>query len=179
MNAIVPDVLDEAPPKDKLKVSYAGEVAVQEGNELTPTQVKDEPLVTWEAAEGDEATLHTLLMVDPDAPSRAEPKFREILHWAVVNIPGNQLGAGQTLAEYVGSGPPKGTGLHRYIFLLYRQGERIDESLHIDRRTRAGRLNFSTRQFAAKHGLGQPIAGNFYEAQYDDYVPIRNKEITG
>lgn len=46
-------------------------------------------------------------------------------------------------------------------------------------RTRTGRLNFSTRKFAEKHGLGHPIAANFYEAQYDDYVPIRNKEITG
>ncbi|XP_064550377.1 protein D3 [Drosophila montana] len=181
MNALVPDVVDEAPPQDKLKVNYAGQLAVQEGNELTPTQVKDEPLVTWnsEEEEGDDSALHTLLMVDPDAPSRAEPKFREILHWAVVNIPGNQLNEGQTLVEYVGSGPPQGTGLHRYIFLLYRQSQRIEESLHIDRRTRQGRLNFSAREFAAKHGLGKPIAGNFYEAQYDDYVPIRNKEITG
>lgn len=46
-------------------------------------------------------------------------------------------------------------------------------------RTRTGRLNFNTRKFAEKHGLGHPIAANFYEAQYDDYVPVRNKEITG
>ncbi|KAH8310810.1 hypothetical protein KR044_003077 [Drosophila immigrans] len=176
MNDIVPDVLDVVPPQGKLQVNYPVGVAVQEGNELTPTQVKDEPQVTWEQ-EGDQ--LHTLLMVDPDAPTRSDPKFREILHWAVVNIPGNKLSLGQALAEYVGSGPPEGTGLHRYIFLLYRQSGKIEESLHIDKRTRTGRLNFNTRQFAKKHGLGEPIGANYYEAQYDEYVLIRNKEITG
>ncbi|XP_017859625.1 PREDICTED: protein D2 [Drosophila arizonae] len=179
MNALVPDVVDEAPPKDKLKVTYAADLVVKEGNELTPLQVKDEPQVSWDTPEGEEGQLHTLLMVDPDAPSRKEPKFREILHWAVVNIPGNQLSKGQTLAEYIGSGPPEGTGLHRYIFLLYRQSKGIEETLHIDKRTREGRFNFSARTFAGKHGLGKPIAGCFYEAQYDDYVPIRNKEFAG
>ncbi|XP_017847426.1 phosphatidylethanolamine-binding protein homolog F40A3.3 [Drosophila busckii] len=174
MEAIVPDVLDVAPPSGKLEVKYPTGVVVQTGNELTPTQVKDEPSVSW-AAESTDA-LYTLLMVDPDAPSRAQPTFREILHWAVVNIVGNQLASGDTLAEYVGSGPPEGTGLHRYIFLLYRQSARVEEDMRIGKRTRDGRFNFSVRKFAAKHGLGQPIAGSFYEAQYDDYVAIRNKE---
>lgn len=46
-------------------------------------------------------------MTDPDAPSRKEPKFREWHHWLVVNIPGNDVKKGETLSEYVGSGPPK------------------------------------------------------------------------
>ncbi|KAH8360221.1 hypothetical protein KR093_011449 [Drosophila rubida] len=176
MNDIVPDVVDVVPPQGKLQVNYPVGVAVQEGNELTPTQVKDEPQVVWDE---EQDQLHTLLMVDPDAPTRSDPKFREILHWAVINVPGNKLNLGQAIVEYVGSGPPQGTGLHRYIFLLYRQNQKIEESMHIDKRTRTGRLNFNTRQFAEKHGLGEPIAANYYQAQYDDYVPIRNKEITG
>ncbi|EDV94650.1 protein D2 [Drosophila grimshawi] len=177
MNDLVPDVVDEAPPKNKLHVTYPPEIVVREGNELTPRQVKDQPQVNWE---NDAPTaLHTLLMVDPDAPSRADPKFREILHWAVINIPGIQLSQGQELAEYIGSGPPEGTGLHRYIFLLYRQSHKIDDPQHIDKRTREGRFNFSARQFASKHGLGKPIAGNYYQAQYDGFVPVRNKEFTG
>lgn len=46
-------------------------------------------------------------MTDPDAPSRKEPKFREWHHWLVVNIPGNDITKGDTLSEYIGSGPPK------------------------------------------------------------------------
>ena len=48
--------------------------------------------------------------VDPDAPSRKDPKFREWHHWLVANIPGNDIQSGEVLSEYVGSGPPKGSG---------------------------------------------------------------------
>ena len=35
-------------------------------------------------------------------------EFSEWHHWLVVNIPNNDIGSGETLSEYVGSGPPKG-----------------------------------------------------------------------
>ncbi|XP_068156871.1 protein D3-like [Drosophila tropicalis] len=182
MNDLVPDVVDVV-PAGILQVIYPGSLAVNLGKELTPTQVKDKPTVTWERLVGENEDVsnqyYTLLMVDPDAPSRSEPRYREILHWARINIPADAPKEGQVLAEYVGSGPPKGSGLHRYIFLLYQQGGKIHDSLYIGKTIREGRLNFSARKFAEKHRLGAPIAANFYVAQYDDYVPIRNKEFTG
>lgn len=39
-------------------------------------------------------------------------------------------------------------------------------------RTIENRLQFSIHKFALKYNLGTPVAGNFYFAQYDDYVPI-------
>lgn len=54
---IVPGVIDEAPGK-LAKVSYLSGVSVN-GIELTPTQVKDEPKVEWEAEAG---SFYTLLM---------------------------------------------------------------------------------------------------------------------
>ena len=65
---------------------------------------------------------------DPDAPSRHHPKFREWHHWLVVNIPGCDVSQGEVQLEYVGSGPPKGTKLHRYVFLAYKQAGRISYS---------------------------------------------------
>lgn len=50
------------------------------------------------------------LHLDPDAPSRENPEFREILHWLVVNIPGNEVNKGKVITEYIGSGPPQGSG---------------------------------------------------------------------
>ena len=50
------------------------------------------------------------LLVDPDAPSRTNQEFGEFLHWLVANIPGNTIGKGDELCEYVGSGPGKGSG---------------------------------------------------------------------
>lgn len=49
--------------------------------------------------------------VDPDAPSRTDPKFREWNHWCVVNIPGSDVSRGEVLSQYVGSGPPQGTSI--------------------------------------------------------------------
>ena len=36
-----------------------------------------------------------LIVTDPDAPSRAEPSIREVLHWLVVNVPGNDINKGE------------------------------------------------------------------------------------
>ena len=57
------------------------------------------------------------MCTDPDAPSRKNPKYREWRHWVVVNVPGGDVSKGEVCAEYVGAGPPQGTGLHRYIVL--------------------------------------------------------------
>ncbi|XP_023025387.1 protein D3 isoform X1 [Leptinotarsa decemlineata] len=172
---VVPDVIDVAPDQ-KIEVTYPSGVSVDFGNELTPTQVKDEPTVKWNAEEN---TYYTVTMVDPDAPSRKEPKIREVLHWLVVNVPGMDITKGDVIAEYRGSGPPLGTGVHRYIFLIYKQNGKINfDEKKIIKTSRQGRLSFSIRKFAEKYKLGQPIAGNLYQAQFDDYVPILQKETT-
>lgn len=62
--------------------------------------------------------MQSTLFLDPDAPSRADPKFREWHHWLVANIPGNDVSKGETLSEYVGSGPPQGTGNFSFKFDL-------------------------------------------------------------
>lgn len=40
-----------------------------------------------------------------------------------------------------------------------------------------GRDAFSTKKFAEKYKLGVPVAGNFYRAQFDDYVPQLYKSL--
>ena len=138
------------------------------GNELTPLSVKDEPIVNWPTEGGQH---YTLVMTDPDAPSRKEPTRGQIKHWIVVNIPGTNLTRGETIVEYLGSAPPEGSGLHRYIFLVYKQPGLLKHSeTLIKANTREGRPHFKVREFAEKYNLGQPIAGNFYQAQHDDYV---------
>jgi len=174
---IVPDVVDVV-PKTTIEVRYASGAIVKGGNELSPTQVKDVPVeITWPTEGG---ALYTLCMTDPDAPSRATPKFREWHHWLIVNIPENRVGEGKVLSEYVGSGPPSGTGLHRYVFLVFKQPGKLetDEKFLPNRGTGGeGRANFSIRKFAEKYNLGDPVAGNFYQAQWDDYVPLLYKQL--
>lgn len=146
------------------------------GNELTPTQVKQQPKVEWDA---NDETYYTLIMTDPDAPSRVDPKFREFRHWLVVNIPGDDVAQGEVLAAYVGSGPPKGTGLHRYVFLLYKQTGKLEfDETRVANNSRRDRPKFRAAHFAEKYNLGSPIAGNFYQAQWDDYVPTLHKMLS-
>lgn len=45
-------------------------------------------------------------------------------------------------------------------------------------RSRENRFMSSARAFAAKYNLGDPIAGNLYQAQYDDYVPILHAQLS-
>jgi len=175
-NGIVPDVIDEA-PKALIEVKYVSGVAAKEGNVLTPTQVKDTPNVTWEA---DPNKFYALLLTDPDAPSRKEPIYREWHHWLVVNIPGSKVDDGETLSEYVGSGPPPDTGLHRYVFLVFEQSGKLSFSEpKLTNTSGDHRGKFSTKDFINKYSLGTPIAGNFYQAEFDDYVPKLYDQLAG
>lgn len=170
---VVPDVVPVA-PGDTATVTYSG-CTVEMGNELKPRQVKDAPKVVWN---GDAAAFYTLCMTDPDAPSRKEPTYREWHHWLVGNIPGTDVEKGETLSAYIGSGPPEGTGLHRYVFLVYKQSEKLKfDEKRLPNTSGDDRGCFSISKFAAKYNLGNPVAGNFYQAEWDDYVPILYKQL--
>lgn len=76
----------------------------------------------------DAQTLHTLIAVDPDVPSRDRREGRERLLWLVYDIPGNRTEAGKTLMEYA---PPQPAACaesdalclpeHRVTFALFEQ----------------------------------------------------------
>jgi len=162
-------------PTVELKIFY-GQHEVKLGNELTPTLVKNPPTIQYEA---DPNAYYTLVFTDPDAPSRAKPIRREWRHWVVGNIPGNNITAGKELTGYVGSAPPPDTGLHRYIFILYKQpkGQINFKEDHTSCTCATGRANWKAPDFAAKYGL-EPVGINFYQAKYDDYVPEAYKKLT-
>ncbi|XP_075424202.1 phosphatidylethanolamine-binding protein 1 [Ascaphus truei] len=161
----------EEKPQHTLAVSY-GSVRIEElGTVLTPTQVQNRPSsIEWEGMDSNK--FYMLVLTDPDAPSRKNPKFREWHHFLVVNMKGNDISTGCVLSDYVGSGPPKGTGLHRYVWLVYEQTEQLkcDERI-LCNRSGEHRGLFKVASFRQKYKLGSPIAGNCYQAEWDDYVP--------
>ncbi|XP_010070692.1 PREDICTED: phosphatidylethanolamine-binding protein 1, partial [Pterocles gutturalis] len=114
--------------------------------------------IEWDGC--DPQKLYTLVLTDPDAPSRKDPKFREWHHFLVTNMKGNNVGSGTVLSDYVGSGPPKGTGLHRYVC-----GDK--------------RGKFKVASFRSKYELGVPVAGTCYQAEWDDYVPKLYEQLSG
>ncbi|CAG0913215.1 unnamed protein product [Notodromas monacha] len=156
-SGIIPDVLETTPPRP-LNVQYEGGVQATFGNELKPSETAKEPKLS--ASELNPEKLYTLIMVDPDAPSRANPLFRSWLHWLVINIPGQQISKGQVIFPYAGPAPPKGTGQHRYYELMFEQQKHVDLQTAINSRS-----SFNTRAFIKAHGLGNVFAGNFFLAQ--------------
>lgn len=97
----------------------------------------------------------------------------------VGNIKGNAVTGGDKIAEYIGSGPPKGTGKHRYVFVLFKQPKKLDALSKEPKSPLTftdNRLRFKIKDFADKHGLGDPVAGTFFEAEWDAYVDERNKQ---
>ncbi|XP_076678292.1 protein D2 [Andrena cerasifolii] len=164
---VVPDIIAAA-PADKIEVKYGGK-AVEFGNEFTPTETQKIPEIHYKHEGG---VLYTIVMTDPDAPT-GKGYNREFRHWLVGNIPEENIAKGEVLAEYVGPAPPKGTGKHRYVFLVYKQtqGSITFDERRLSSRDGPRRKRFSIKKFAEKYNLEGPISGNFMKAEYDDNVP--------
>lgn len=102
-------------------------------------------------------TYYTLIMIDPDAPSKKNPIYKNWLHW----IAGNIKSDGKTLSfvtivQYAKPSPPKNSGVHRYIIFLYKQQNKINYSDYTHPRN-----NFIVKDFIDKYKL-IPIAGNYF-----------------
>lgn len=133
-NEVLQDVLGVSAPSTamaagdiSLRVEYKAKGDVECGTDVSPSAAKAQPRVYATGLRA--GTKYTLVMSDPDAPSRATPKFREWLHWIIVNAAKAEgedgeteiSGQGYTVCDYSGPTPPRGTGKHRYVFVLYEQ----------------------------------------------------------
>ena len=121
----------------------------------------------------------------------------------MVNIPGCNVSGGEQVAAYIGAGPPPGTGLHRYVFLgkyrhpgpmptshchilitcisslVYKQQGRItysDPKLGLSTDNRGGT---KASDLVDKYNLGNAVAGNLFQAEWDDYVPKLYEKLSG
>lgn len=156
---IVDDLLPKA-PDSLLDVEFdCGFPAL--GTKFTPLQVRNRPKVSWKQANDNES--YTLIMTDAIGK-------KEWLHWLVGNIPGNNIDKGDLLTSFFPSAPPKNSGEHRYVFLLYKQPSKINFQGHLKIPTfeMTGRNEFSTQTFVDNYKLDLPIAGNFYLASWDE-----------
>ncbi|KAL5703278.1 Protein VERNALIZATION 3 [Ranunculus cassubicifolius] len=152
---VVGDVLDPFHRSVQLSVAY-GTKEVNNGYELKPSMVVNQPRV--EVGGDDLRTFYTLVLVDPDAPSPSDPHQREYLHWLVTDIPGTTNATfGQEVVCY--ESPRPAIGIHRFVFVLFRQLGR--QTVYAP----GWRLNFNTRDFAEFYNLGSPVAAVYYNCQ--------------
>lgn len=101
---VVPDVIPEN-PANEVNVKF-GEKLVELGETLTPAEVVEQPTEIKFESEAD--ALYTLVLVDPDVPSRKKPSGKNYRHWVVGNIPGDKIEDGEVLTPFQAPTPPKG-----------------------------------------------------------------------
>jgi len=126
--------------------------------------------VTASARDRPPAALTGCALAFVNAPHR--------LLWLVHDIPGTDVSAGSTLAEYAPPAPelcPAADLLcldeHRVALVLWEQHfgplELEEEDVRIPRGGPEGpRLRYKARDFAARHDLGLPVAVNFLEVRH-------------
>ncbi|CAK9194257.1 unnamed protein product [Sphagnum jensenii] len=178
---IVPDIVQSLPEHLlDMRVLYTmngnelGGGVVRElpmGVQMLLVQIQSRPHVELHGnGFGGDAEKYTLVMVDPDAPSPSNPTLRNILHWLVTDIPGSTSpsqdiwATGQEKMPYLQPAPIE--GLHRYVFLLFKQ----DESTQFDNLIEAppSRVTFSVAKFVETYNLGIPVAGYYFKAMHGD-----------
>ncbi|XP_075766951.1 phosphatidylethanolamine-binding protein 4 isoform X2 [Pelodiscus sinensis] len=111
---------------------------------------------------------YVLIMADPDAPSRANPKYRFWRHWVVIDIKGIDLRAGnlkgRVLTEYGRPTPPSRSGYHRYQFRLYEQP--AHEAIALSPEEEASLGSWPLERFVERFRLGSPAAATQFLTQH-------------
>ncbi|XP_048186388.1 phosphatidylethanolamine-binding protein 4 isoform X2 [Perognathus longimembris pacificus] len=123
-----------------------------------------EPLVKFPGAS--EGAKYILVMVDPDAPSRLNPKARFWRHWLVADIKGSDIKKGrvqgQELTAYLPPNPPVDTGFHRYQFFLYHQEEKF---IFLLPKENTSRGSWKMDSFVTRYQLKEPVASTQFKTQ--------------
>ncbi|CAA7397046.1 unnamed protein product [Spirodela intermedia] len=153
---VIGEVLDSFNPTVKMIIAYNSNKLVFNGHEFFPSAVTSRPRV--EIQGGDMRSFFTLVMIDPDAPGPSDPYLRERLHWIVTDIPGTTDSSfGREVVSY--ESPRPNIGIHRYVFVLFKQKRRQSVTAP------PSRDRFSTRRFAAENELALPVAAVYFNAQ--------------
>ncbi|XP_053905737.1 phosphatidylethanolamine-binding protein 4 isoform X4 [Cuculus canorus] len=111
---------------------------------------------------------YVLVLVDPDAPSRANPKKRFWRHWLVTDIPGVELRSGdikgRLLTDYIRPTPPPRSGYHRYQLRLYEQP--AHEAIALSPGERISLGSWAMESFVEQFRLGSPVASTQFLTKY-------------
>ncbi|KNC96663.1 uncharacterized protein SPPG_07875 [Spizellomyces punctatus DAOM BR117] len=155
---VIPDVISDFTPTIALDISYKNR-KVSLGNEISPSEAEHEPKVSFSPPNPDD--LYTLVLADPDAPSREHPAKRCWRHWVVTDITHGDVKKGKVVTSYHPPTPPKGTHLHRYVFILFAQSKSLR---HL--KLPEDRGGWHVQEFADQYDL-KPEGANFFVSQHE------------
>lgn len=122
----------------------------------------------------------TIILTDPDAPSKRNPKWSEMCHWIVtlstpiksptVSVsfelpPYMERDHPIEIMPYKAPGPPPKTGYHRYVFLLF-SGNNSNLTAPADRQHWGmGKKGKGVKEWAEMQNL-QVVGANFFYARH-------------
>ncbi|XP_058127243.1 large ribosomal subunit protein mL38 [Anopheles ziemanni] len=174
-------------PRVELKIEYTLKDTihpVRYGNILKPSETQNAPSVQFDgrfnlSSDGKtqaKEQFWCLLMTNPDM--NVEGSEKEHCHWFVGNIPNGDVSKGDLVMPYLQPFPPKGTGYHRHIFVLYKQESRMDFSQYQQTETYflPGR-SFRTLDFYRQHQDSITPAGlALFQSDWDTSLPAFYQE---
>lgn len=161
-SGITGDLSLEDAPHALLDIDYGGMMVSELNKTCTPAQTANAPTVRLRGYLRC-GSPYSLLMVDPDAPSRKQPTKRSWLHWMVLNAQSSdRFHDGEVAMPYKGPNPPSGSGAHRYVFLVYCQD---GMTLSKDEMTPSDRPSYNVAGFSGKLTAKMPVAGAFFYAE--------------
>ena len=103
-------------------------------------------------------TLYTIIMIDPDAPSKLNPIYKHWLHWLIIN---NDL----IIMPFLPSDPLSRSGLYRYYICLFKQKHKLSD-IRI-----SGRKSFNVGEFVKKSNL-EFVDGVMYETSKNNITTV-------
>jgi len=172
---IIDDIVDSFTPKCFVTPTYfkdtggsKKEYPVYLGDHLNPKKTKKKPSMKVLCPGMNQTSGMTIVLTDPDAPSRKNPKWGEMCHWiaGVKSVRPEEFEVEDTdIIEYKAPAPPEKTGHHRYVFILL-EGVNTNLTAPNDRKhwghEKAGH---GVRDWSKQEGLNV-IGGNFFYARH-------------
>ncbi|RDW95286.1 PEBP-like protein [Coleophoma crateriformis] len=167
---IINEVVDDFKPRCYVAPFYGSQkIPVALGNIIKTSKTKGTPSVKITCPRQRETSGLTLVLTDPDAPSRDNPRWSEMCHFVGLipiddkhdlefSLAGTDF---DEIVEYKPPGPPPKTGYHRYVFLLL-EGNNTNLTAPGKRQHWGfGKQRHGVRDWAKQEGL-KVVGANFF-----------------
>jgi len=138
------------------------------------------PEISFTGAQDDES--YVVIMVDPDLFKKHDTLSGQVRHWVQELTFTNGKGRlGAVITEYVPCTPQYGTGAHRYVFLLCRQGvDKVSTSdfVRAPEEDLKDRMSFYVQDYMTAKNMGL-VAANFMYVSADAKSAVENVGMAG
>ncbi|KAI5480657.1 PEBP-like protein [Pseudohyphozyma bogoriensis] len=159
-------------PSLELQATFPNNLEVKYGNVIG--RLESAPAPTFAIPGGDPTATYTILCADPDAPargflSRALSPICHLIQQEVTVDASGVVTAPPAVVFWGPPGPPPFTGLHRYIFLLYKNTTPegvlpLEKQSTVKGDAISNRMKWDIKLFVKENGL-ELVGVNWFQAR--------------